>query len=245
MTAERRQPAATTPAEEHRRAMHRAVDRILDAWPRAHDDAQAVGFPAGRGYDSAGGGRSGFLVDVDGEAEFVPATGVELAALNVTVAVAWLAELHDVIEGLCAAVWPGRAFSLVWTPTGLSGRLHEAVERVSAEWTLDDLIDTDPRSPNHRRDVFGLYRLADAAGRYWPAPVRKGERAGTVTVGERTNTVDVCVACGEPIIGGRADPLKRIDGDPFHVKNPAGIWCYHQALRSRGRLGNQGRKEAS
>lgn len=105
---EDRQPAVTQ-LEEHRRAMHRAVDRILDAWPRAHDDAQAVGFPAGRGYDATGGGRSGFVIDVDGEPEFVPATGVELAALNPGAAVAWLGEFYDVVAALAAADHPSHA----------------------------------------------------------------------------------------------------------------------------------------
>lgn len=233
-TSSRRPPALTeprsTPLEENRRALHRAVDQILDAWPKASDDAQAVGFPRGRGYGGTSGGQSGLRVPAEdgGGFDTVPATGVELAALNPSVAVAWVAELHDTVTRLLAAVWPARSWSLVWTPAGLAPVLHEAVETLFGSWTLDDLIDADPRSVNHRRDVFGLYRLADDAARYWPPPPRKGDRAGTVTVGERGNSVETCRLCGDPVAGGRADPIGRIDNEPYHAS------CAKAVQASRG-----------
>lgn len=218
-----------TPLEENRRAMHRSVEVIIAAWPKAYDDAQAIGFPRGRGYDAAGGGRSGFTVETEtGEVEFVPATGVELAALNPGVAVGWVSELHDTVTRLLAAVWPARAWSLVWTPAGLAPVLHDAVDRLLGSWTLDDLIDADPRSANHRRDVFGLYRLADLALAYWPPPPKRGDRAGMVTVGERGNSVESCGLCGDPVVGGRADPIRRIDGQAFHGKS-----CWFTVTRQR------------
>lgn len=201
---ERRKPAVT-PAEENRQAMHRAVDRVLGAWPKAIDDAEAIGFPRGRGYDTAGGGRSGFTVDTGGDLEFVPATGVELAALHPTIAVAWVAELHDVVMAVTSAAWPARAWSLTWTPQALGPVLHAAVDR---------LADRFPAGGQVRRD---LYRLADMAALHWPPPPKKGDKAGTVTVGERGNTVELCKLCQEPVLGGHHDPCARIDGDPYHT----------------------------
>lgn len=225
--------------EWHKKALLHAVDIVCDTWPRAISDLEAIGFPRGRSFDAApGGGGSIVVADENGQPDRVPATGVEIVALNAHAAVGWVAELHDVTVRLLQAANPAAG---VWpvppTPAGLSTVLRGAVGHICATWQLDDIIDADPDSPNHRRDVFGLYRLADNGRRNWPPPPKKGDRAGEVTVGERGNQVETCAGCGDPIGGGRADPLKRIDDDPFHVKNAAGYWCYHAALRSRGRLG--------
>jgi len=72
-----------TPAERHRRALVRAVDRISQAWPRALEDVDARGFPTGRGYDSPGRGSDN--------------TSVEAAALKLCQAIVWLAQ----VEHLC------------------------------------------------------------------------------------------------------------------------------------------------
>lgn len=202
--------------EEHRQAMHRAVARILTTWPRVLEDAAAIGFPAGRGYGSSPGGGSSILVD----GERVPATGVEIAALNPGLATGWIAELYDVVTRLLGAVSPANARGVVWTPEALSRPLQRAVDHICDDWAVDDLIDLDPASPNHRRDVFGLYRLSDMAARHWPPTVKKGDQVGSVVVGDY-ETAEDCGLCGMPTQPGRnaAGQLlrRRIDDAVFHA----------------------------
>lgn len=216
--------------EYHRRDMHHAVGLVAGVWPRAVVDLEAIGFPRARSYDGAptGGHGSMMVPDEHGNMERVPATGVEIVALNTHVAVAWVAELHDVTVRLLrearprAGVWPMPPPELYMATVGL------AVDRICDSWTADDLIDFDPASANYCRDVFGLYRLADSGVKFWPPPARKGDQAGTVTVGERGNSVELCKLCGEPVAGGRADPIRRIDGDAYHGKS-----CWFTVTRHR------------
>jgi hypothetical protein len=73
-----------TPYERTRRALHRSVDRICDVWPRAVDDVNSRGFPAGRGFDVVSRGSS-------------DSTSVEAAALSPSPAALWLADTRDVL----------------------------------------------------------------------------------------------------------------------------------------------------
>lgn len=217
-----------TVADDQRVTMGRAVDVICDAWPKALEDRQAVGFPAGRGLGGTGGGQSGIRLrrEDDEGWETIPATGVEIAAITGTAAVDWLDLAHDTVRLILHAAWPDRTgWAVDWQPEQLRPVLHRAVAR------LDYRI--------HDVELTRLHQLANRARHLWPPPPKKGAREGGVTVGERGNDIETCAGCAQPVLGGRADPLKRIDGDPFHVKNPQGTWCYHQALRSRGRLGSQ------
>lgn len=224
MAAKSRRKADVEPAEPHlsqrdwhARAMHRSVDVVCDAWPRASEDVQAIGFPSAVMQP-----RSHATAEL---------TSVEAAAvrgLRFGDAVGWIAELHDVAFALLAAGWPNRSFSIDWTPVGLRPVLHTAVDRIAAGWTLDDLVDFDPRSANYRSDVFGLGRLAGRALRYWPPPPPRGSREGGVTVGERSSSVETCGLCGDPVVGGRNDPIRRIDGQAFHGKS-----CWFTVTRQR------------
>jgi hypothetical protein len=212
-------------ADEHRQAMHRAANRICTAWPRAHADSQAIGYPRGHRYDTTSRGTPS--IDVDGEN--VPATAVEIAALSGNRSVAWLAQFHDVVTNLVRQALGGRV--AVWTQLLVPVYLQDAIEALWATgWTLEDIIDADPHSPTYRRDVFGLYDLADKAARWWPDPVKNGQRIGQVTVGQRTNDAAMCVLCGDPVSGTSDDPIRRIDGQPFHGKT-----CYYQVWRQRRR----------
>jgi hypothetical protein len=67
------------------RALYRAVERIWEVMPRALEDVNARGFPAGRGYDTLGGGMGDMTV-------------VEGAALRPSPAIAWLAEANSVLR---------------------------------------------------------------------------------------------------------------------------------------------------
>lgn len=206
----------------HRQAMHSAVDKICRAWPQVvTDSAVCDGFGAGRGYDgtSRGGGES---------------SAVEAAALSGLRASAWIAELHDVTQRIFEAASIKRRTPT--SPAELGPIVHHAVDRIVGTWTLDDLIDFDPQSPNFRRDVFGLYRLADRTERWWPTPtdLRAGEVVDGVTVGRRGNQVHVCDLCGQPVAGGRADPVRYVPdptGGPDKILHKSPCWYTYKSDR--------------
>lgn len=202
------------PRDDQWAALHRAADLVCDTWPAALSDIDVIGFPPSTMPAGRGGGDS---------------SSVETAILNPSVAVGWVAELHDVILKVLTAAWPGSAVGIVWEPDRVRPVLHGAIDELKASgWTLDDLVDFDPRSPNHRRDVFGLERLADAAARSWPAPARTGHNVDGVTVGARGNQTEICALCELPVAGGHGDPIRRIDGQPYHGRS-----CWFTVHRQR------------
>lgn len=199
-------------AEHQRRALHRSVDRVCDAWPHARLDADARGFPSG------GGGRG----PVGGHSD--PTPGAALAEHGADGhAVAWLAQFHDVVT---AMLEPGSR--VVWEPEAVRRLLHPAVEELIAGW------------PGEHEVVDALHQLADLAGLWWPKDPKVGQRVGGVTVGRRGNDVEVCALCKEPVVTGRSvsgQPLtRRIDGEPYHnlAEGSHGA-CWWQVWRSRHR----------
>lgn len=193
-----------TTFERTRRALHRAVDRICDAWPQALVDADCRGFSSG---GEKVGGRGSDVPDPTSSAALCPDH-----------AVGWLAELHDVaVEVLEQA---GLRWSVPWEARYSCGQLHDAVERICCDWTVEDLIDVDPRSSNYGRDVFGLERLADDAARWWPPTPKTGQQVAGLTVGTE-DVVEDCGLCGGPTQAGRNRDgqllRRRIDGQAFHA----------------------------
>jgi hypothetical protein len=76
------------------------------------------------------------------------------------------------------------------------------------------------------RDVL---TIANMGQRLWPPTPQAGTRIRNITVGGRTNQIETCCLCAQPVAGGHDDPIRRIDGDPYH-KSP----CWYVASRSRG-----------
>lgn len=228
MPAESRPKGQAQPSqlEWHCRSLTHAAAVVCAAWPRALEDAAAVGFPSAVMQPSTRGAAEN--------------TSVEAAALRPSVAVAWLAELHDVVTAVATGVWRARAWSITWQPQPVHALLAAAVERVAGEWTLADLIDADPASPNYRRDVFGLYRLADRALAFWPPPAAHGQTVAGVTVGD-DETPEDCGLCHGPVITGRDNDgrllARRIDGVIFHATAGYGHgacwWTVWRQRRSR------------
>ena len=64
---------------------------------------------------------------------------------------------------------------------------------------------------------------------YWPT-LAKGDTIAGVTVGARGNLVEECGLCGNPVVGGAQDPIRRIDGQAFH-RSP----CWYTATVARAR----------
>jgi len=87
--------------------------------------------------------------------------------------------------------------------------------------------------------IAHLTRLANKARANWQPPTPGTMLAG-VTVGTRSSTVGTCPGCGQPALGTHDDPVKRIDGNPYHLRAaPGRPACYYLAWRQRG-LGGTG-----
>lgn len=195
--------AHLTQRERTRQALTRAVDRIVQAWPHALADAGARGFGVGRGYDSLGG--AGELTSVEAAAD-VPCR-----------AVAWLAELADVLAHVTGdANWPWFTARVGDTPAGIIG-LAGTLMRQRVPQLVDEAW------------IARIITLGNKGALWWPT-LASGDVVKGVTVGQRSNTVQNCALCGDPVLGGAGDPLRRIDDDVFH-KSP----CWYAASMSRGR----------
>lgn len=211
--------------ERTRRYLHRVIDRICNAWPKALNDADA------RGLTSAHGGRHGSD----------PADPTGNAVCRTSLATGWLAELADAFIGAPdrLGLFPAAELPLpAWKPEPARQLAHTAIERVFDSWTLDDLIDFDPRSSNYRCDVFGLERLANAAARYWPPPAVKGDVVAGTMVGDDEIPPD-CGFCHGPVLGGRTESgqlRRRFDKDGVAYHNLAGYGhgaCWWTVWRQR------------
>lgn len=246
MSDDRDPDEGLTPWERTRRALHRAVDRICDAWDDAKDDADSRGYGTGRSYDGAGS-SSGMKVvvakargDLPAVYDTVPATSVESIALNPTKAVAWLAELHTVIGALCwrqmlsgeITISPDAQRALERSDSKMLSELaHAAVERMCSEW-------------NHNAEHVAkmVIRLGSQGVAWWPPPSKTGDTVNGITVGQRTNRSDEdCGLCDTPAPGGRNEVgqllVRRIDGVAFHAVAIPGEHeaCYWQVWRQRRR----------
>jgi hypothetical protein len=205
--------------------LYRAAREIGRVWPMARADAEARVLPKARAYDSAGGGQSAGE-NVDGES--IRFTPVERIAFTPNRAVAWLAELGDVL-----AMWG------VSSPT--SGTIAVLALRVEFE----RLECPDPTA----KPVVRLYRLADNGTHWWPRPerptgTRKSDATIDNTLADRWNNVENCGYCQQPAPGGRDEQgrllIRRIDGVPYHnvtlvtrLGEPSQPACYWVVWRSR------------
>ena len=69
--------------------------------------------------------------------------------------------------------------------------------------------------------------LANRAMLLWPPLAAKGQTVGGVTVGQRTNNVELCVLCGKPVQPGNTRRV-GVDSDPV-CKNP----CWYTLTRAK------------
>lgn len=76
-----------------------------------------------------------------------------------------------------------------------------------------------------------LYHQADMALKHWPAPPGKGANVNGTTIGDRNNTTELCALCQIPVLGGRDDPIRRIDGQPYHAKTC--WWTVHRQRQTK------------
>lgn len=192
--------AGLTPYERTRRALHRAVDNIARAWSLALEDANARGYPTAVMQPSCGGSES---------------TSVEQAAMRPSRAVAWLAELHDT-QQLIFKSRDGLTYT-IREPETFRGHAHAYVEHMLTQWM-----------PHTEHAIRQTITLSNKATAWWPPTPKAGQTVDGTTVGQRGNQTETCHSCGNPVSGGHADPIRRIDGFAYHGKS-----CWYNASRGR------------
>lgn len=190
--------AGLTPYERTRRALHRAIDNIARAWPLALQDANARGYPTAVMQPHAG------------SAEL---TSVEAAALRPSRAVAWLAELADTQHQIFKSR-DGLTYT-IREPETFRGQAHNYVEHMLTQWM-----------PHTEHAIRQTINLSNKATAWWPPTPKAGQTVDGTTVGQRSNTTETCTHCGNPVTGGHNDPIRRIDGQPYHGKS-----CWYNAIR--------------
>ncbi len=203
-----------TPYEHTRRALHRSIDIICAAWPQALDDANSRGYPTGVDYNvRPTGGGSIVVEDENGEPDRVPATSVEMAALNESKAVAWLAELGDIVNNLRGTIL-GEHRSPGVAP--LTEYMHWCVgEERFGETQIRQTI-----------------RLSNVACLLWPPPPKNGVPRGA----GRPFDAEQCLYCQTPAYPGDRRAIKLPDGtvEGYAHKSPCfhAIWAARQRQRS-------------
>ena len=170
--------------------MHRALDRIVTAWPAAFEAAQARGFGPGGSERSS----SSDVVDPTGSAACRPSQAER-----------WLKETRCVL--MLTLSWA--RIQRAWP--GSPGPIHEVVGEA-----LDELIEWWPNKLERLLDR--IVGQANFAAEHWPATPRKGEVIDGIKVGGRSSTIETCIECRQTVSGGAGDPIVRIDGQPYHRK---------------------------
>jgi hypothetical protein len=168
------------------------VRLVCGAWSGALEEAAAHGF--GQSHDpDAPVVSSGGVSDPTGT-----------RAMREDLALDWLTRTRRELAGLLR-ITPQLGASGPFDPPRLTDPLCRAVADVVELWPLNthDLLNR-------------LSRLAFEAAKNWPPKPRPGEVIDGVRVGSRGPTVETCTECRQPIGGGAADPLARIDNKPYH-----------------------------
>lgn len=177
-----------------------AIGQICDAWP------DAIRASAARGFGTGGsGGRQPQGDHGDPVANKVLRFDRN-GDLKPDVADRWLRQARELLVYVLQfspddGGWTGR-----FDPV----RMRSALKRGGAE-----MVDLWPMRV--QRVMRDLYELADTALREWPATPSKGEKVGEVTVLERNKTGDDCAKCGKYVAGDAGDPIRRLDGKPYHM----------------------------
>lgn len=207
-------------------AQRRALDLCLRAWPVVHTECDAAVFGPGRAGGGSGGGH---------ESDPTCSAATTGTVDRTKGPAAWMAEWGDWLLDLHRLQASAGPRVLSWSPTAVSvwawPTLRPVVAQVEQAGTA-----------RSRRDAGAvllarLGRLADRASLYAPRAPSRGQMVGGVTVGERTNTTERCVECGDPILCTAEDPVKRLDGQPLHLRARPGVdsrsACYWLAWRRR------------
>lgn len=212
----------------------KALDQICDSWDGALEAHAARGYP----HESPGPrAAAGVVKDTDAlhtrqmkPASAKAATGGDAtgsAALIEDRAEKWLASARGHLLELLKASGAEATGERRWT-----GRFHPPTLRRTLHLAAADLVEWWPNNTGHF--VNQVVRLGGIAATRWPPTLKPGAEVetetGTVKVGGRAEASEVCTECRTTIAGGADDPLRRIDGKPFHL---APCWEIARARRDR------------
>lgn len=219
-------------------ALCRALGTICDGWDSAMEEAAARGYsqhsPGPRSVQRATGksfwdqlnartitpakeGPSYREDDVTSSAALIP----DFAGEWITQATLHLKVLLSAspADAVGESRWNGP-----WYPPALRSTFREAAEDLVRLWPM-----------GCERLTQRIHMLANEAARRWPPKPKANEVIDGVKVGGRYVEAEVCTECGGPIAGGAADPIRRIDGRPFH-KRPCFDTVRQRALRARKKV---------
>lgn len=182
-----------------------AIGQICDAWN------DAIAASAARGYPSGGQGGSG---GIGGHGD---PTGNR--ALVADAADGWIRRARGML------VWVLQFSARDDARTGRFDpvRLKPALKDGGAQ-----LVDIWPARVMNALNQF--YDLADEALREWPPTPEKGDVIDGVKVLDRTRTGEDCAKCGKYVAGDAGDPIRRLDGKPYHVRP-----CWETARKRKQR----------
>lgn len=192
-----------------------SIDRICLAWPDAIKGAAAVGYPATSGGSNSGSGIS----------DRTGSTAAHLADKS-DVAMAWLTKARRVLVILLRA---SDASGSDWRSTSRwNGEFSPPVLRSTFAAAAQDLSDFSPKGVHKLFNT--IVSLGNEAANNWPPTPQKGQTIDGVKVLERTRTGEECTLCGKYVAGDAVDPIRRLDGKPYHAST-----CYYQAWRKRNK----------
>lgn len=218
----------------------RDIDTICAAWPDALEAERSRGY----GAQSPGPRAAASEVRVDASdplhvhqmppanaqgSSFGDPTG-NAGIAPAGEAAAWLYDARGVLGLLLRSsgteVWGERKWTGPFNPPAIIQTLKAAVGDVIEFWPTG----TD-------RVLARLHDLANVARREWPPTPKPGTVVptpdGTVTVGKRGSVIEMCAECKQVIGGGAADPLRRLDGQPYHLR-PCWETARKRKQRSKG-----------
>lgn len=218
----------------------KAVAVICGAWDEAIAAVEARGYPTASPGPKA---AAGIVKDNDAlHTRTMPPAHTKVATFGDSTGNAalqfddaaerWLKEAKAVLK-LMVAITP--ADHRVWTSAFYPPALQDALTK-----TLTDLIVWWPK--NTHRLLERLQGLANTARREWPDTPATGQSIGEVVVGERANTAEICAGCTKVIGGNAEDPIRRVDGAPYHLlasEFPPRGSCFDRARKAKQRAGGK------
>lgn len=235
--AEHRPPPSEAQKREQAAGLCRAIEGICDSW----DDAVAAEQARGYAAQSPGPRAAAGTVHPDAadplHTRQMPAAPGKASAFGDQVgnrailddrASAWLDAANRSLRLLLAVSPVEIPVEHRWTgafyPPNLRRTLCVAAEDVVQMW---------PR--NIAVLIERIHGLANEARAEWPPTPRPGQVIqtpdGPVKVGERAPQVETCTECGGPVAGNAADPIRRVDGKPYHERP-----CWETARKRKQRV---------
>ena len=190
--------------------LDRAIDIICTRWPEAVAAHEASAYGTGSELSPIG---SGGTSDPTGN-----------RAARGSTADQWLRQTRQILVWMLSHTPSGITRGGPFVPSKMTGTLKRCAAELVDWWPTLTLASGDSVSVGYIFDR--LLSLADQALAEWPTTPTPGQEWDGVKVGGRAVTLEMCAECEKPIGGGAADPIRRIDGKPFHASS-----CFFRVWR--------------